>query len=265
MPDPKATDRRRRGVKMPGLREVSLVLAYYDNADMLRSHVEVWRSYPQDLAARVRVVLVDDGSPNHDAASVLHSCTLGEEALSFLPLEMQVFRVIPNIPWNQDGARNLAMRHVTTEWAFLTDMDHVLPPGEAEKLLALDCRPKTYYMPNQLLTDGSSLGRPHPNSYLMRALDFWSMGGYDEDFAGYYGSDGNFRRCAKGAGLIETPTKAFSTVVYRSHDIFDANTKDWGRKGSPFHAALNPALRAKVTGGAYKASNPIRFAWQRVL
>lgn len=247
------------------MRELTLVLAYYDNAGMLLRHLEEWRSYPQQARERVSLVLVDDGSPNKDAASVLHQWAGGADLSASLPLKTQVFRIVPNIPWNQDGARNLAMRHVVTHWAFMTDMDHLLPREEVMKVLAMDTRPRTYYLPNQLLADGTSLERPHPNSYLMRTLDFWSMGGYDEDFAGWYGSDGNFRRCAKGAGLREQPTRAFSTIVFRAHDIADANTRDWGRKGSPFHAVNNPVLQAKRTGRPYKAVNPIRFPWVRVL
>lgn len=247
------------------MKTVSLVLAYYDNPNMLLRHLEEWESYPQEAKERVSLVLVDDASPQMDAASVFYGWAGSRDLEKHLPLKTQIFRVVPNIPWNQDGARNLAMRHVVTEWSFMTDMDHVLPRGEVPKLLALDARPRIYYLPNQLLVDGTSLERPHPNSYLMRTLDFWSMGGYDEDFAGYYGSDGNFRRCAQGAGLREEPTRAFSTVVFRAHDIPDANTKDWGRKGSPFHATNNPVLVAKRKGRPYKAINPIRFPWVRVL
>jgi hypothetical protein len=118
-------------------------------------------------------------------------------------------------------------------------------------------------MPNQLLANGESLNRPHPNSYLMRRADFWHMGGYDEDFRGWYGTDGNFRRCAQAAGLTETHTQAFNTVVYRASDINDANTKDWGRKGSQYHVANNPELMKIRNGPPYRASKPIRFPYER--
>lgn len=235
-------------------------MPYYDNADMLLRHFDAWERYPAELKARMRFIVVDDGSPKRPAKRAYHD-------FGGLPpsLRFALFRVVPNIPWNQDGARNLAMKHSETEWCFMTDMDHVLPPEQAAAMLTIDAREKVYYMPNQLLTNGDSLGRPHPNSFLMRTADFWGMGGYDEDFAGFYGSDGNFRRCAQGAGLIEQHTQHFATVVYRTHDCFDANTKDWGRKGSSLHVAFNKRLMAKKATPPYKAVNPVRFEWTRVL
>ncbi|RPH72730.1 MAG: glycosyltransferase family 2 protein [Myxococcaceae bacterium] len=241
------------------MKDLTLVLAYYDNPNMLKRHLDEWAAYPPVLQDRVKVVLVDDGSPRWDAATAIWQW--GQQS----PIGTKLYRVVPNIPWNQDGARNLAMQNVETEWAFLTDMDHLVPRDQLLSIFQMDVRSGTYYMPNQVLTNGTSLERPHPNSYLMRAEDFWSMGGYDEDFAGHYGSDGNFRRCAKGAGLIEMPTKAFSTIVFRADDIFDANTKDWGRKDTQWHARRNPVLRAKIGSGPYRAVNPVRFEWVRVL
>ena len=242
------------------LQECSLVMAYYDNADMLLRHFEAWEKYPRELKARMRFIVVDDGSPKRPAWGAYKD-------FGGLPhtLKFALFRVVPNIPWNQDGARNLALKHSETEWTFMTDMDHLLSAEQAARMLTIDAQPKTYYMPDQLLTNGDSLGRPHPNTYLMRTADFWGMGGYDEDFAGYYGSDGNFRRCAQGAGLTEQHTQHFSTTVYRTEDCFDANTKDWGRKGSSLHVAFNQRLMRKKALPPYKAINPIRFAWERVL
>lgn len=240
--------------------KLTLVYAYYDNPTMFARHLKEWRAYSDHAKKAIRFIVVDDGSPTFPAKAVLSA-----EWLVRAKLDVALFRVIPNIPWNQDGARNLAMKEVRTDWAFMTDMDHLLPASQAEAILALDAQPRVYYMPDQHLTNGDSLKRPHPNTYLMRVRDFWEMGGYDEDFAGFYGSDGNFRRCAIGAGLAEKHTTDFHTVVYRTEDIFDANTKGMGRKGSALHVKNNKRLRRKIRSRPYKAVNPIRFEWVRVL
>lgn len=235
---------------------ITLVYAYYENADMLREQIRVWRYY----ADHVAIVIVDDGSPTKPALEILQPHTN--------VLNLKLFRVLKNIPWNQDGARNLAMQNVDTEWAFMTDMDHVVPVPQLHAMTAFsETAPKKhYYMPNQRKVDGTDLQREHPNSYLMRVEDFWFMGGYDEDFAGAYGSDGNFRRCAQQAsGLIEVKALKFHTIVYRSEDIMDANTKDFGRKGSEYHVGNIPHLFKKARSPAYKAVNPIRFPWERQL
>lgn len=91
------------------------------------------------------------------------------------------------------------------------------------------------------------------------------MGGYDEDFVGFYGSDGNFRKCAKGAGLSEVIIREFALVMYGSTDIDDARTTTLTRKEGEYWAARNPMLNAKRMGPAYKAVNPLRVAYRRVL
>jgi hypothetical protein len=238
----------------------TFVYAYYNNPTMLARHLKEWRVYSEHAKNNIRFVIVDDASPVFPAKAVLSA-----EWLARAQLNVSLYRVIPNIPWNQDGARNLGMQEARTDWAFMTDMDHLVPAGEADRILALDGQPRVYYMPDQRLTNGTSLARPHPNSYLMRVSDFWEMGGYDEDFAGFYGSDGNFRRCATGAGLAEKHTTDFHTVVFRTEDIFDANTKGMGRKGSALHVKNNKRLRRKIRSKPYKAVNPVRFKWVRVL
>jgi hypothetical protein len=236
---------------------ITICMAYYDNAEMLARHIREWEHYSDQAKELLKVIIVDDGSPTTSAERVLRSQGKAE-------MSLKLFRIKPDIPWNQDGARNLAMMECATPWALLTDMDHLLPRAEAEQLVQRSFKPGTYYLPDQLLTSGISLRRPHPNTYIMNRADFWAMGGYDEDFAGFYGSDGNFRKCAKGAGLIEQFLLEQHLVVYRAEDIFDANTKRYGRKGSEYHAMFNPKLDAKRRGPAYKAVRPIRFEFHRV-
>lgn len=237
---------------------VTLVMAYYDNARMLQEHVLHWNRYSEDAQSRVRVIVVDDGSPEISASDLLRD----EDILR--KMDIQVYRVKPDIPWNQDGARNLGMKQCSTDWALLTDMDHVLHEDQVEALLKFQPSHGSYYLPRRLITDGTEI-HPHPNTFLFNRCDFWDMGGYDEDFAGHYGSDGNFRKCAQGAGLREVETTAFALTVYRREEIADANTRRYGRKESEFYSAKNPVLNAKRRGPPYRAQRPIRFEWSREL
>lgn len=242
---------------------VSLVMPYYENPKMLDTQVLEWLSYPSFVCTRLRVVVVDDGSRDAPALEVLRQHRMSFDSRG---LDVQLYRVMKDIPWNQDGARNLGMRACNTTFALMTDMDHVLRARDALDMVefCLQGIPRgQYFMPRQFVKNTMQEIPRHPNTFLFRVEDFWAMGGYDEDFAGFYGSDGNFRKCARGSGLQECAVNNFGLVVWRREDCEDANTRRYGRKDTTYWAAHNPKLNAKRRGPAYKAVNPIRFEWRR--
>lgn len=237
---------------------LTIVMAYYENPRMLELQLHEWRKYRESEKQALCALIVDDGSPRNPAAAVAYNHA------SIVGFPIRVLRINENKPWNQDGARNLAMKNVLTDWALMTDMDHMLSRDQVSKALDYSshrARRGEYYMPHRVDFDGTGT-HPHANSFLFNVSDFWMMGGYDEDFAGCYGSDGNFRKCAR-AVLKETVTSSFRLTRWSGDAIPDANTRDWGRKESPYHRSNFPKLEAKSRGPAYKAEAPIRFTWQQ--
>jgi hypothetical protein len=235
------------------------ITTYYNNSNMLLRQLSEWEKYPYNARQLIRFIVVDDGS-SFSALDVINHFS---EHIGLITFDLALYRVKVDIPWNQDGCRNLAMKFCETEWAFLTDIDRLLPRDQVKDFLNFSPRAGTYYMPSQQLTNGTYLDAPHPNSFFMSKTDFWSMGGYDEDFAGYYGTDGNFRKCAKGAGLIEARTRAFKITKFTGADIADSRTTNYGRKDSHYAVANNADLLAKRNGPAYRASVPVRFPFER--
>lgn len=235
---------------------LTLVYAYYDNATMLEKHLQEWANYPPEI----QIVLIDDASPNTPALDVLDKT----KAI----INFQLYRIKENIPWNQNGARNLGMiEGCKTEWALMLDMDHLLSAGHAQRALRMKKEHAHYYVPRRVWPDGK-LYRRHPNSFLLQKEKFLSCGGYDEDFCGFYGSDSIFRM-ALDTVARRVETNAFETVHYEGI-IKDANTKEFGtdskiRKGSKFHSVGNKYLLAKRRMAPYKAANPLRFNWERIL
>jgi hypothetical protein len=233
--------------------KLQIVFPYYDNAQMLEKHIEVWKSWPRDLQRKVRVVIVDDGSEKQPALPVLQPHEL--------PVELMLFRILINIRWNQNGARNLAMTHVDDGWVLSTDADHVIPESQLRALLSLSLDPKMYYRPGRRqFGHEKTVYKRHPNSYVLTKELYWRIGGYDEDFAGYYGSDCTFRNALKffSKGKEIDPY----LVVYNEKDIPDANTTEFDRKTGPYYAPNVPALALKRRS-IYKPDNPIRFPWER--
>lgn len=236
---------------------LTIVMAYYENPGMLQMQCAEWRRYDRQFWSQISVVIVDDGSQDHHAKDVL--------AGADLPLRsVKLFRVDKDIPWNQDGARNLGMRNVEDEWALLTDMDHMLDADQVSGAL-LRCQNTPvgmYLMPIRKQQWTGTIANPHPNSYLIRVGEFWDQGGYDEDFAGVYGSDGNFRKCMR-AGLTENMTQEFYLTQYRREEFPDSGTNRYSRKQGPYYRANFPHLEAKTRGPAYKAVNHVRFPWHQ--
>lgn len=225
---------------------VTLVMPYYRNPEMLEYHLEVWRQYSDDVKRRLTVIIVDDGSP--EPAKLEAGCGF----------PVSLYRIKENKPWNMDGARNLALSQVTTPWCLMTDIDHVLMPHQAEKMLNATCSPGSVYVPARRQYSGRPT-RPHPNSYLIEPCVFWSTGGYDEDWCGWYGSDVCFRRNLEAVAPIFDTNAWYLT--HCNNLINDATTKDWSRSNSSFGAERNPHLVSKLRGTPYKAVNPIRFNW----
>lgn len=238
---------------------VTIVMAYYENLRMLRLQLHEWSHYrPTDKMA-LSAIIVDDGSPRNRAEGAVR------QYAHEIGFPIKLFRIHENKPWNQDGARNLAMKHASG-WTLMTDMDHMVTRDQAPGLLHCVthvAKQGTYYMPDRVDFAGK-VEHSHANSYVMHTDDFWAMGGYDEDFAGCYGSDGNFRRCMR-AGLHEASTHSFNLRRWSRNEIGDASTTDWGRKESEYHRSHFPKLEAKRKGPTYKAVDHLRFTWEQVL
>jgi hypothetical protein len=198
---------------------VTLCLPYYLNPGMLAEQFERIRALPADLRDRLCVIAVDDGSP--------HSEAQGEE----IGCPLSIFRIDIDVRWNQDAARNIAARHADTQWLLLTDIDHVVPRGTWERILLkkLDKSAVYRFSRETLHPDGTITPyKPHPNSWLMTRTMYETIGGYDERFAGYYGTDADFRNRVN----LTAPVMMLDETLIRvpRETIPDASTTTYLRK-----------------------------------
>lgn len=159
----------------------TLVMAYYENAGMLREQFSVIRKLPARLRDLLHVMIVDDGSPDHPAHAEDIGCPL------------QVWRIDVDVRWNQDACRNIGVHHAETEWLLLTDMDHVAPEATWNRLLLREYKRDRVYRFSRVSMPELLPYKPHPNSWFMTRKMFEAIGGYDESYAGLYGTDSIFR------------------------------------------------------------------------
>jgi len=227
----------------------TLVMAYYENGKMLDRHLKEWQTYPDKS---FKVIVVDDGSKNDPAINHI-------KPIKF-PIEL--YRIKVDIPWNQNGARNLGMTH-SDGWCVLTDMDHLLTKSQFETLYSFNLQKGTHYVPGRQKADGSWYKR-HPNSYIIYRDLYWEAGGYDESFSGHYGTDSTFRRqLGKSSKRIELGEQFYLTV-YGREVIPDASTTNYGRKGSEYQVSRNPVLRERKRLGPPPIP-PLNFPWERLV
>ena len=120
-------------------------------------------------------IIVDDGSEEYPAYDV---------AIQYPHIPLKLFKIKEDLGFNSHGARNLAMKHVETEWALLSDIDRA---GFNPLLVILHRYIKSstkneyfHWMTNEL--EGV-------NDYCIRVKDFWVSGGYDEEFVNKHFGD----------------------------------------------------------------------------
>lgn len=206
----------------------TLVMAYYENPGMLREHVRRLLELPDDVAAKLSVVVVDDGSPQNPAADALLWHPIALELLRARLASLQVWRMGVDVRWNQDACRNVGVREAKTPWLLLTDMDHAVPLETWHALMTTKLRKSTAYRLARVNWPRLDPYKPHPNSWVMPRRLYWSIGGYDEALAGNYGTDGDFLvRARKHAQVDDLPLP----LIRYSRDVLpDASTTTLERK-----------------------------------
>lgn len=237
--------------------KLSIVMAYYENPGMLEVQLRNFAAMGKTAQRALSLVIVDDCSPTRPAAPVVASVKLG--------VELQLFRMQVDVPWNQDACRNLAMSHVTTKWAILTDMDHVVPETTILAILGRKLDPSRAYRFNRVTAPTLEPYKSHPNTWLLTRDMYDKIGGYDERYAGIYGTDGAFARgVARCATEVETIREAI--IRFPREHVPDASTTTLPRKSHENHErkkAKDREIAAKVKD----ATGPHRglFPWERVI
>lgn len=235
---------------------VTLVMPYYENPGMLKEQFARLCILPDELRRNICVVVVDDGSPNYPAKA--------EE----IGMSLQIYRITVDVRWNQDAARNIGAKHAKTEFLLLTDVDHIVPEDTWRELVGRDDWQDDYaYIFSRctlkaLSPDVLEEYKPHPNSWFMSKKLYDRIGGYDERFAGFYGTDGDFkvRTVAQAKKFIQLPQ-----LLYRvpREVIPDASTTTYKRKEDYDRPTVSKLLKAREREADSRPKR-YRFPYERV-
>jgi hypothetical protein len=254
------------------MENLTIGFAYYNQPLMLAEWWR-WMGVYTTVPKNFRFIFVDDGSPDHP---------LEVPDLIQTFFNVEVYRIEPNIPWNQPGARNLIMSQAQTDWVLLVDVDHVVSPSLVPQLLAFKPVPGLCYKLGRFYEKTGMPQSMNPNQLLINRDDFWLAGGYDEDFCGHRGHDDHMLKCtlaARGINQVDLPLHRLRS--YSSWDIAndesdppvvsDASVPSCVFDRSPAHnSALLQRKLAEVKEQGIDTflanrPRPLRFEWHRVL
>lgn len=174
------------------MRAITVVMAYYENPTMLKRHYAAFAAMSEPVRERVCLIVVDDGSPEHPAQP--EDCGIAFE----------LYRMGVDIRWNQDACRNLGVDRACGGWILLTDIDHMIPESTLRGIMRAELNPNVVYKFARVSEPDMFPYKPHPNSWLMTKAMYDKIGGYDERFAGLYGTDGDFRDRTQAKAYIDT-------------------------------------------------------------
>jgi hypothetical protein len=232
-------------------RAVTLVFPYYENPEMLGDQLDALRQLPAEVRASLNLIVVDDGSPKAPAEPVANGFLRSLDLAS-----VQLFRVDVDVRWNWLTCRNIGVANAPSHWVLLTDIDHMVPEATFRRIQERKLDPTNAYRFSRVDAPDLTPYKPHPNSWLFTRELFDKIGGYDERFSGFYGTDGEFRDRVR-ANSAQIIMLDDVLVRYPREVIADASTTQYGRKEKQDHDGVT-RIRARI---AKEGGRPVRLSF----
>lgn len=234
------------------MKQITFIYPYFENGPMLKVHLNEWEKYRNK--DHWKIIIVDDCSKRQPAIDFIRD----------IGIELELYKINTDIPWNQDGARNLGMTYAGG-WCLMCDMDHLLPADGADRLIHKGrWKPTKHYTFKRRDYTDTRISKIPPNIMLLHNDLFWKVGGYDERFCGYYGSDANFISRLQFRSGVGKVLKDIDLTMYRADELEGATTTDYGRKESEYHIKNYPELRELMF--QYEPPiQPLNFDYERLI
>jgi hypothetical protein len=158
---------------------LSIISHFYNSHEWVNKQIAHWEKIDPSLLHLFEFVLVDDYSDEN-------------YVLPETKLNIRLFRVTEDIPWNQAGARNLAAFHATGTVGLFIDIDQLIYVEFLQQLAqsvgSIERKTMYFFQIKELVNilNNEKLIH-HPNAFFVNLADFKTIGNYDEDFCGHYG------------------------------------------------------------------------------
>mmetsp|Transcript_51031 Transcript_51031/g.123057 ORF Transcript_51031/g.123057 Transcript_51031/m.123057 type:complete len:314 (-) Transcript_51031:3369-4310(-) len=143
--------------------KLTVAMPYYGHPASLLLQIDTFANYPKHLRDKLKIVIIDDGSPpglqakayiylrrrsssnsgnrgnNSDGKSIVNDNGNNTNDISDL-LDLRLFYIATNIDFNMAGAKNLACHVCETSKILLLDLDVTVPEESMTKILDLEIR-----------------------------------------------------------------------------------------------------------------------------
>jgi len=162
------------------INRLTIYFPYYNQPEALINQLEIISKYTADIRKRLYVFIVDDGSQKYNALSVIQKNYRDQ-------LDITLYRIDIDIPWNLPEADNLAFREINTDYVIRLDIDHFLNEESILNILSLNIKDNVCYKFSRKNFKTKEILTSHNNSYLISKKNYWNIGGYNEYFSGNYG------------------------------------------------------------------------------
>lgn len=258
-----------KGVNLLSSSSVSLVHPFYNEERRFDLQIDLWSCWPVEVKEKVRITIIDDGSP-----SPVHTWITDSKLKKLAELNINVYRIEKDLMWNTPGALNLGLVTAPNEWVMIMDSDCAFDGDNWKILLAGDYDPNAVYkFPRQRhgTIEDLSNKRFLPCTMFFHKNLVWSLGGFDEGFTGeysggyaYFDNDLDSRLTERGhpiyiwngAVAIEwMPSMANWEIVNRSGSHQKINRRLAGKKAR---------IRRGEEEGEARNTEILRFPWRRV-
>lgn len=236
--------------------ELTYVLVCYLNQSDTTSLVALLRSYAgyaPDVLDRIQFILVDDGSP------------LRFEIPEDIDINLLLLRITVDIPWNEAGARNLALTYARSDKVLMSDLDYILPESSLRRLLRHRNPGHTVFNLWALVPDERTWMKS--SFFFLSRARYLRFYGYDEELSGHYGfKDWMFWRWQRSNGT------RFRRLARRCHGVVRQLDRERSYHSLARDVSHNRAVAMRNREGMRRYGPArghsrafLRFPWQTVL
>ena len=142
------------------INRLTIYFPYYNQPEALKNQLEIISKYTADIRKRLYVFIVDDGSQKYDALSVIQKKYRDK-------LDITLYRIDIDIPWNMPEANNLAFREIKTDYVIRLDIDHFFNEESILDILSLNIKDNVCYKFSRKNFKTKEILTSHINSYLI--------------------------------------------------------------------------------------------------